>query len=61
MADNDQLRRDVGALGGRIESHIQLLATGKAIIEAFITDVLPPPKVVDPMLMMENINDVNHQ
>lgn len=60
MADNEQLRRDVGALGNRIEAQAQFLATRKAIIEAFINDMLPPPEVVDPMLLIENINDIDH-
>ena len=60
ITDNQLLRRDLEALLRHVGYQQHGLTTRKSITEAFISDVLPPPEVVNPMLMLENINDIDH-
>ncbi|KAE9001947.1 hypothetical protein PR002_g17772 [Phytophthora rubi] len=61
MADYEQMRRDWGALGRRMGGNERRLEARKAIIEAFIRDMVPPPRsaVTDPMLELDNVDDLS--
>lgn len=50
IADNEQIRRDVDALVRRVEAQKNRLADRKAIIEAFIDELLPPHLVMSSIL-----------
>lgn len=63
IAEYEQIQRDYDALGSRLRLHQASLASRKAIVEAFIRDVVPlsPTNLPDPLLTMENVQDVEHQ
>ena len=50
-------------MGRRMEMHQQSLVTRKAVIEAFLRDVVPLPRddVVDPLVQIENVADHEHE
>ncbi|KAG9397810.1 hypothetical protein AC1031_016603 [Aphanomyces cochlioides] len=62
MADCCRLRRDWEAFGHRIEAFEENLLTRKSVVEGFLRDMIPPPAtdVPDPLVHLENVEDVDH-
>lgn len=62
LQDYEQLRLDWEAFGQRLDMHKANLETRKAVIVAFIRDLAPPApsSVQDPMIRLENAEDVDH-